>query len=136
MSKMQWCLELVWCLYLWALGIADIKNLRVSTPSLVYGVVLLATSIYMESSEVSSVMLGAVLGGIFILVSKYTKEALGYGDSMVITIVSMWLGGYLAIYTIGGAFGMSAIYGGIRKTKEIPFLPFLAVAFTLSRFLC
>lgn len=133
---MQCSLDVAWCLYLWALGIADIKSFRVSRSALIYGVVLLLVSIYFYPLDSALVLTGGVLGGVFILVSKYTKEALGYGDSMVIGLVSMWLGGYWAIYTVGAAFAMVAIYGAVRKIKELPFLPFLAAACTISILLC
>lgn len=133
---MQWCIVAAWCMYLWALGIADIKSKSVSKSALIYGMVLLLLSIYGYSLDGKHLLSGGILGAVFILVSRYTKEALGYGDSMVLTMVSVWLGGYLAIYTIGAAFAMVAIYGVVRKSKELPFIPFLAASYTLSIFLC
>lgn len=156
---MWWSLNIAWVLFLWTLGVIDIKSRSVSKPYLIYGWLLTVLSIYIERLDNTSVILGGILGCVFILVSKFTKEALGYGDSIVITLISMRLGGYVAIYTLGGAFGMAAIYGMIcqrrrcrsysknthivdteevclkdkvNTAEEIPFLPFLAMACTLS----
>lgn len=154
---MQWKLEVAWLLFLWALGVADIRNLSVSKPALIYGGILAVVSVYVNEIDSAYVILGGVLGCVFILVSRYTKEALGYGDSMMITIVSVSVGAYVAIYTLASAFGMAAVYGGWKKYHlvhvkgsedekdltrkdankvEIPFLPFLAMACTLRVLLC
>lgn len=137
---MQCGLDVAWFMYLLALSIADIKELSVSKVSLLYGGVLTVVSLYIEGVDTRSVIIGGLLGLGFLLVSKCTKEALGYGDSIMIALVSLRLGGYVAIYTLGGAFGMAALYGGIRKWRkgvgdDIPFLPFLALACTGSMFL-
>lgn len=139
---MQWKLDGAWLLYLWVVGIADIKNLSISRAYVMFGGLLAVISILVKKIEISNLILGCVLAFVFILVSRYTKEAIGYGDSIMITWVSFWLGGYAIIYTLGCAFGMTAIYGGLQKYKrgsgdeEIPFLPFLAAACTLGILSC
>lgn len=135
---MQWDLNVAWFLYLWALAIADIRNLSVSKPCLVYGGILAGVSIYVEAPPMVDVLIGVIVGGGFLLLSRLTHEALGYGDSMMIAIVSIRYGGYSAIYILTGAFALAAICGGIRGwrspsgTKEIPFLPFLAMSCSVA----
>lgn len=137
---MQCGLNVAWFMYLLALSIGDVKHLSVSKLSLMYGGVLTAISIYIEGLDRGNVIIGGVLGLGFILVSKSTREALGYGDSIMITMVALRFGGYVAIYTLGGAFAMAAIFGVIRRWRkgvnsEVPFLPFLTMACTGSMLL-
>lgn len=137
---MQYGLDVAWFMYLLAVSIGDIKHMSISKSSLIFGGLLTAVSIYIEGWNMGSLIIGGVLGVSFLLVSKYTKEALGYGDSIMIALISLRLGGYVAIYTLGGAFAMVALYGVIRKwrkgqSKEVPFLPFLTVACTGSMIL-
>lgn len=79
---------------------------------------------------------GGVVGLLFFLISKLTKEAIGYGDSWVILLLGIYLGGvrllWLLFFASVGASLFSLFYlwkHNWKKSSTIPFVPFLAVAY-------
>lgn len=83
----------------------------------------------------SDVRIGGLLIGIlFWLVSKITKEAIGYGDSWVITLLGMYLGGRDLIRLLFTASFLAAIVSliwmwkqGWKREGSLPFVPFLTI---------
>lgn len=79
---------------------------------------------------------GGAVGGLFFLVSRVTREALGCGDSFVIMILGLFLGIWDVLYLLMLAFWMAALFAAAqimikrfsRKTA-FPFIPFLALAY-------
>ena len=79
---------------------------------------------------------GAALGIVFFLISKVTKEAIGYGDSWLILLLGIYLGGIRALQVLFAASVLAAVvslfYLWVRRFKRsatLPFVPFLALAF-------
>lgn len=79
---------------------------------------------------------GVALGVVFIGISKATKEAIGYGDSWLILLLGVHLGGLGALQVLFTASLFAAIYAlfylWIRKWRRnatLPFVPFLALAY-------
>ncbi|MEF9916604.1 MAG: prepilin peptidase [Lachnospiraceae bacterium] len=79
---------------------------------------------------------GGILGVFFLLISKYTKEALGYGDSWMILLLGVYLGLWNLLLLLSVALflcSFGAMYQFLRhKSAEkatLPFLPFLTIAF-------
>lgn len=79
---------------------------------------------------------GAGIGLLFFLVSKCTKEAIGYGDSWIILLLGVYLGVWNVLWLLSIAFvlvgGMALVYlakNTYGKTISIPFVPFLAIAY-------
>ena len=78
---------------------------------------------------------GAGVGLFFLLVSKITKEAIGYGDSVAIVI----LGGYLGVWKVVGVLAAAFFTSGVcsvilafrRRVKTMPFFPFLTLGYIL-----
>jgi len=85
--------------------------------------------------EILPIILGGLFGGLFFLISKITKEKIGYGDSFLLFSTGIWLGieALLSIsllaFFICGLFGFCHwVCHRIEKQKQIPFAPFLAIA--------
>ena len=81
-------------------------------------------------------ILGAVVGAIFILVSKGTREAFGYGDSWLILLLGIYKGLWQVLSLLLIAFficGIAAIICSLKKCTSknttIPFIPFLVIGF-------
>lgn len=79
---------------------------------------------------------GLCLGLAFFLISKVTKEAIGYGDSWLILLLGLHLGITGALQVLFAASLCAAIYAlfylWIRKWNRnatLPFVPFLAIAY-------
>ncbi len=79
-----------------------------------------------------SIVGGVGIGVTFLFISYITKEALGYGDSLLIGILGLYLGTIGVIETLIVAWGMATFAAGIvlirkrfSKKTIIPFVPFL-----------
>lgn len=79
---------------------------------------------------------GVCFGFVFFLISKVTKEAIGYGDSWLILLLGIHLGITGVLQVLFAASLFAAIYAlfylWVRKWNRnatLPFVPFLAVAY-------
>lgn len=115
------------------LSIEDWSTHSISVRGLLYGgvgvLVYLGVTIT-QGSELITHIGGAIGGIIFLFVSKCTKEALGYGDSIVLLILGLYLGiwdflevGFLA-FVFSGIYGMICLWKK-RKSMTMPFIPFI-----------
>lgn len=82
------------------------------------------------------ILAGLVIGSLFIVISKATREGLGYGDSWLMCI----LGGYLGIWNMLELLVMTwmltAVVAGIilarsrfKKRTSIPLVPLITVGY-------
>ena len=81
---------------------------------------------------------GAAVGVLFIFMSKVTKEGIGYGDSLGIFVLGMYLGVWSLLEVLSGAFFLLAIsaavlLAGKRMSRKcaLPFYPFLTIGYAL-----
>lgn len=79
---------------------------------------------------------GVVIGILFLLLSKYTEEQIGYGDSWMILNLGIYLGIWKLVCLLGVVFGFSFLFScaGILCRKltrhtRIPFYPFLMAGY-------
>ena len=79
-----------------------------------------------------SVPAGILLGGVFLLLTKITRGAIGYGDGAMIAFLGAWFGLGQTLSLLLMALILAAVWGGIclfrKKGRKfrIPFAPFLA----------
>ena len=79
---------------------------------------------------------GGGVGLVFIIISRVSGESFGYGDSILITIMGIFVGFWDILGLLMGAFSMAAVFSAVmmirrrfsRKTS-FPFVPFLAAAY-------
>lgn len=75
------------------------------------------------------------MGTVFLLVSRWTKEAVGYADSWLIFILGLGLGIRKLLIVLSVAFFCSGILAAVllfqkqKRKKEIAFIPFLLVGY-------
>lgn len=81
---------------------------------------------------------GITVGGVFLFVSKVTGESLGYGDSLGILALGIYLGLWKVIEILAGAFFLlvlCSIFVLIKKKMSrkctLPFYPFLAASYMI-----
>ena len=67
---------------------------------------------------------GGLIGMIFIGISKITREAIGYGDSLAILILGIYLGVWGLLEVLLGCVTMRR-----KKSLAFPFYPFLTVGY-------
>lgn len=84
------------------------------------------------------VLAGAGVGGCFLLLSKVTKEGIGYGDNWGILILGIYLGVWNLLGLLLGAFvlllpaGMILFMTGrCKRRTSLPFYPFLTGGYIL-----
>ena len=136
-------LEIIIAISLLGLAVVDIFRKRIS---LVMAVLLIVTAIgvviFTHSFDVVLTLGGAGVGLVFILVSKVTKEGIGYGDSLLILALGINLGFWKVMVLIMIAFFLSALFAVfvaiIRKKGRkatFPFVPFIAFSYVVMMFL-
>ncbi|MBR3040197.1 MAG: prepilin peptidase [Lachnospiraceae bacterium] len=127
-------------LFLLIEGIADKRNNII--PILPAGVCMLAGLVFgiLRGREtLISIILGALLGGIVILLAQATKEKIGYGDGLVLVATGLLLGFRRNLLLLLFSLFLSALAGiwillsrrGNRNTK-MAFVPFMLPALTLT----
>lgn len=92
--------------------------------------------LFWNNVNLFSVFGGVGIGVICLIVSKVTKEALGYGDSLLICLLGGYVGFINILWIITVAFGLAGIFSLIffvgksrYKEKTIPFIPFLTISY-------
>ena len=89
------------------------------------------------------VMLGGIgVGAVFLLISKVTREEVGYGDSWGILIMGIYLGLWKTLEVLSVAFLLLGITAGIvlctkkmSRKCALPFFPFLTGGYVVILFM-
>lgn len=93
--------------------------------------------LWLTKTDPVSVLLGILPGIGCLLVSKLTREAIGYGDSILICVLGLFYDGnhLLKIGMIAVCFasllGMGLLLAGKKRQYEIPFVPFLFLGWAI-----
>ena len=122
-------------LLVWAAFI-DIKKKEISFNFLLFLMFVSLSMLLIQKTSLLEILGGAGIGCFFFLVSKCTREQIGYGDSWLILILGIYVGATKLVWILFAAsFGAGifslifcAMYQWNRK-YTIPFIPFLAAAF-------
>lgn len=99
-------------------------------------VVVALFSILCQTESVGLRIGGAVIGIALFIISKCTKEAIGYGDSWLILLLGIHVGGLRVLQILFAASFVSAVCSLFylwkrhwKRSATIPFVPFLALAY-------
>lgn len=118
-------------------SIADIRFKKFYvTPILVIAVLFAGVRLYQGKGTVIDILLGCLPGMMIWILCLLTKEAIGTGDAAVITGLGMiagWKDAGIICFMglmICGILGLVLIACGKADRKtELPFIPFLLIAF-------
>lgn len=146
MGNINRMVDIVVLVILTGLSVSDIRNKKVSRRVLtLWGILTVIWKIvdfyqirvFLEKMEQTNVddLAGIGVGVLFLLVSKVTEEAIGYGDSVAIMI----LGGYLGFWKVVGVLAAAIFTSGVcsvilalrGRVKTMPFFPFLTLGYIL-----
>lgn len=79
---------------------------------------------------------GVAFGALFFLVSRVTRESIGYGDSWIILLLGAYLGIFRVLQVLFGASLISAFCALFylwkckwKRDATLPFVPFLTIAY-------
>lgn len=83
---------------------------------------------------IGSRIAGLIMGIFFLFLSKWTKEAIGYGDSWLITLLGIYLGVEKLLWVLFIASFLAAIASLYQMWRQnwnrngsLPFVPFLSM---------
>lgn len=135
-----------WILHITMLGMCSVEDRREKMVSvwkiMLYGIVVLGYEVWKMAAMGNSLdmqmkkMAAGILPGIFlVLLSKVSREAVGYADGLLVLIIGMSMGLYVTmgifLAALLGIFGTSAVvFLCCRKTRkyQIAFVPYLFLA--------
>lgn len=123
--------------YMIALSIMDIRWKKVRIEFLLAGIFPAAAGV-LCAGKFSAILTagGIAVGIIFLIISRITREAFGYGDSILIVIMGGMIGFWNILSILMAAFLMASGYSAflliVRKfsrKSSFPFIPFLTVSY-------
>lgn len=133
-----WMVSRLICMgFLLGLSIVDIHFRKVPGQILSMGSVLAAVyCIAVREVAVILCLAGLGIGIGFLLISRISGEALGYGDSWIICILGLYLGIWkllevLAVtwVILAAAAGICLIFKRWKRKTALPMIPFLAAGY-------
>lgn len=118
-------------------SIEDIYKQKVhSIMVLLFGIVGVVVHLLQRQISIYSILAGAVIGVLVMLLSKAGKGMVGIGDGLVLMVTGIYLGGTENMRLLCGGLLLTAICGlGLllffrkRRTDTIPFVPFLLLSY-------
>ena len=135
-------IEIIIAMVLLVLSVMDIICKRIPLLVIV-GLIVMAmvSSLILQPVDGVLIVAGATVGIVFFLISKVTREKLGYGDSLILLALGILLGFWEVMILILIAFLASACFGIImvcwkkkNKNTSFPFVPFIALSYVLVTF--
>lgn len=142
--KNRWFIcQCIFLVYIAALAVMDFKYRKLPLKTLLSGLFIAAAGC-LCGREISPVLLaaGGGMGIVFLLISRVSGESFGYGDSILILIIGIFLGFWNLMYLLLGAFSMAAVFSAVMMIKHrfnrkssFPFVPFLAAAYLGGMFI-
>lgn len=125
--------------YLCIVSVWDIRKREIPLWLIAVGGLLAAgLGFFSAKHSIMLMIAGALVGMVFVGISKVTEEAFGYGDSLMIAVAGVYLGFWNVLGLLVWAHVLAALFAGyilirkgIYKGVSFPFVPFLLVAYTV-----
>lgn len=136
MLQMFTIIKWIFIVYLLGLSVEDICRQKISLFHLAAGIpICMAGCLFRKEGFTVDLVSGGAFGILFLGISRVTKEAFGYGDSILIIVIGCFFGIWNLLTILFAAFTMAAVFsillltvGKKSKHTEFPFIPFLASA--------
>lgn len=101
-----------------------------------FGVVGIGLNLWLGYQSVIEAAGGAALGILLLAAALFTREAIGFGDGLLICITGIYLGFWenLSLLFTGavccvGILGIAVLAGRLKMADRVPLVPFLLLAF-------
>jgi leader peptidase (prepilin peptidase)/N-methyltransferase len=91
-----------------------------------------------KSTSIPELAISLIPGLFCLMISWISRQALGYGDSLLIAVIGISLGFWPCIWVSFSGFFWAGIWSGIlllgrtERKREIPFVPFLLAGFVIQ----
>ena len=146
-------MELEWAANIIMLAFCSVQDIREKEISLwklqIYGFLILGiflSRFFIQKNSLFSLLekgiFGLIPGLLFLFLAKASKEAVGYGDGIILLFIGISIGFwqclgvlFTALLGIFLAAAMILILAGRKKNVRIPFLPFLLTGMAGGYFL-
>lgn len=136
-------IDYIIALLLIVLAYKDWKTKRVSVWLLgVITVVAIVACIFLVTTSAWNTLGGVAIGILLFGISKWSGEAIGYGDSWLILSLGIYLGGMKLLQVIFLASFLACLISiaycmrcGWSRKHTLPYIPFVAVAYLGGMFL-
>lgn len=136
----MWTVSQIICLgSLTGMSVTDIYYRKVSAEILVMGAVgTLLYQILFRRENLWIIGGGIAVGAVFLLISRVTREKIGYGDSVAICILGAYMGVWELLKMLSAAFVLLFVAAILQLCKKrmskkasLPLFPFLAGGYLL-----
>lgn len=126
------------------LSFVDIKAREIPMRPLFFGGILgVLLQAITNPLTIKEWLIGIIIGCFFLFVSKVSKEGIGYGDSILLFIMALCLGGTGIIITFIIASMLVLFVAGmllashkkISRNYRLPFYPFLTAGYFIGNWL-
>lgn len=124
--------EILWLIFIVWNSICDLRKKEISLCSCLLFAAIALVRCIMQKTQLQIIGLSFVPGMLFMLVSFWSKGAIGLGDGLVLLVTGWLLGpkrtiqilfyGLLFSSAVGGALVFA---GRIKRNEEQPFVPYL-----------
>ena len=132
------CLKFIILIILLIATYQDIKAMSISNILVFFGIVCSISFRILMKPILSDILVDMIFSLIFILFSYISKELLGYGDSLIFTMLflafSFWIGAKILLISlminsclVGGLW----IFGKKKLKDSVPFLPSILIAYII-----
>ena len=119
--------QITFLIYMIILAVMDIKRRQVHLGFLLSGIIWVILSVICERTvSTGEIIAGILAGAFFLLISKLTKESFGYGDSILIVLMSVL---FMAFFMAGLFSVIMLLKTKFHKKSKFPFIPFLMAAY-------
>lgn len=121
-------------------AVTDIQFRRIPAELLAMtNLAVLVYQIFWQPVDIWLAAAGAGIGALFLLLSRITRQSIGYGDSWAILILGIFLGIWGLMAVLSGAFLLLAVASiwilarkKMSRRRKLPFYPFLAAGYIIS----
>ena len=124
-------------------SVYDIRYKRLPLWITILGMAVGGAFRILQGNHWTLLLFGLIPGSLCLLFAKISKEAMGYGDGLIICMMGVSLsmqhliGSCLIGFVLAGVVALILLVFGKRKGKqEIPLVPFLLVGYLLEVVLC
>ena len=118
-------------------GILDWKKGEISLASLgAFGAAGIGLNMWLDYQSFFFVAGGIGLGILLLVTAFFTREAIGFGDGLLLCVTGIYLGFwenlnllFLGAVCSAGILGFGILAGKIKLADRVPLVPFLLLAF-------
>ena len=120
-----------------ACSVSDLRKKTIPYVFLVvFGMAVAAFAVLCDGTSARIRISGALMGILFLMISKCTNEAIGYGDSWILLLLGIHMGLLKVLNVLSVAAVLAAVVSLFflwkchwKRQATLPFVPFLTISY-------